>query len=154
MTIKIGILNETDENERRVAATPQISQLLNKLDVAWVMESGAGVQTGYPDSEYTAQKFTLLPSADAVFAESDIILHIAPATIKKADAATKNLGRKIITVGMADALWDKGGIVSAKENPNLIVFALDLLPRISRAQAMDVLSSMSTIAGYKAVILA
>jgi NAD/NADP transhydrogenase alpha subunit len=52
MTIKIGILNETDENERRVAATPQISQLLNKLDVA-----------GYPDSEYTAQKFTILPSA-------------------------------------------------------------------------------------------
>src|ERR671919_1689846 len=103
MTIKIGILNETDENERRVAATPQISQLLNKLDVAWVMESGAGVQTGYPDSEYTAQKFTLLPSADAVFAESDIILHIAPATLKKANAATKKLGRKIITVGMADA---------------------------------------------------
>jgi proton-translocating NAD(P)+ transhydrogenase subunit alpha len=100
MTIKIGILNETDEYERRAAATPQISQLLNKLDVAWVMESGAGVQAGHPDSEYTAQKFTLLPSADAVFAESDIILHIAPATLKKADAATKNLGRKIITVGI------------------------------------------------------
>jgi NAD/NADP transhydrogenase alpha subunit len=63
------------------------------------MESGAGVQAGYPDSEYTAQKFTLLPSADAVFAESDIILHIAPATLKKADAH-ENLGRKIITVGI------------------------------------------------------
>jgi H+-translocating NAD(P) transhydrogenase subunit alpha len=100
MTIKIGILNETDEYERRAAATPQISQLLNKLDVAWVMESGAGVQAGYPDSEYTAQEFTLLPSADAVFAESDIILHIALATLKKADAATKTLGRKIITVGI------------------------------------------------------
>ena len=100
MTITIGILNETDEYERRVAATPQISHLLNKLDVAWVMESGAGVQAGYPDSEHTAQKFTLLPSADAIFAESDIILHIAPATLKKADAATQNLGRKIITVGI------------------------------------------------------
>ena len=82
MTIKIGILNETDEYERRVAATPQISHLLNKLDVAWVMESGTGVQAGYPDSEYTAQKFTLLPSADAIFAESDIILHMAPPTQK------------------------------------------------------------------------
>ena len=51
MPIKIGILNETDEYERRVAATPQISHLLNKLDLAWVMESGAGVQAGYPDSE-------------------------------------------------------------------------------------------------------
>jgi H+-translocating NAD(P) transhydrogenase subunit alpha len=95
MTIKIGILNETDENESRAAATPQISQLLNKLDVAWVMESGAGVQAGYPDSEYTAQKFTLLPSADAVFAESDITLHIAPATLKKADAPRKILADRL-----------------------------------------------------------
>ncbi|MGY2499196.1 hypothetical protein ACW4UO_32605, partial [Klebsiella pneumoniae] len=92
----IGIINEADEHERRVAATPQVTQLLNKPDVAWLMEKGAGAAAGYPDSEYSAQKFSILPSAEAVFSEADIIFHISPVTLRKVNASSKKFGRRII----------------------------------------------------------
>ena len=137
MTIKIGILNETDENERRVAATPQISQLLNKLDVAWVMESGAGIAAGFKDSDYADHGMVILNSAAEVLEQAEIIIHISPITFKKIAEFSRQSGKRIVSIGMTDSLWIKD-LFAVHGNKNLISFSLDLVPRISRGQVIQI----------------
>ncbi|HEV8328596.1 MAG TPA: hypothetical protein VGQ08_14035 [Nitrospiraceae bacterium] len=151
--MKIGILKETTETEQRVALVPQIAQLLSKQKVEWIVESGAGIAAGFKDSDYADHGMVILNSAAEVLEQAEIVIHISPIMFKKIAEFSRQSGKRIVSIGMTDSLWIKD-LFAVHGNKNLISFSLDLMPRISRAQSMDVLSSMSTISGFKAVLLA
>jgi NAD(P) transhydrogenase subunit alpha len=123
--------------------------------VELIMESGAGVAAGFPDSEYTEKKIRVLPAREEVFAAADVLLQVrTPGANPQAGAADLALMRRGQTImGMAEPLtaFDAARAL-AEGGVNLL--AMELMPRITRAQSMDVLSSMATIAGYKAVLIA
>ena len=154
MPVKVGIVTESAPGERRVAMVPSALSVLNKTGVELMLESGAGVRAGFPDAEY-ADKGVQLASRKDVFAAADVILQVrgpgANPDCGASDIAMFRRGQTVIGFGepltAADAarsLADRG----------VTFLAMELMPRITRAQSMDALSSMATIAGYKAVLLA
>src|SRR3954469_23819164 len=151
----VGILKETFPGERRVAVIPAGVATLKKAGIAVVIEPGAGTSAGFPDDQYVAQGATVGGSRADVIAQADCLLQVrtpgANPISGRADAEVLRPGQVI--VGMADPL----GTPEAADylaTRGVTSFALELIPRITRAQSMDVLSSMATIAGYKAVLLA
>ncbi len=151
----VGVVRETFPSENRVALVPSSLMRLKKLRVPVIVEQGAGLAAGIRDDDYAAQGATVVPSRADVFKQASVIVQVR--------AAGANPG----SVAADCALLHDGQVVIASCNPlaqpqpfaeyatrKVNLFALELLPRIARAQTMDVLSSMSTIAGYKAVILA
>lgn len=151
----IGVPKETFPGERRVALTPQVLPALAKAGLSVLVEEGAGSEAGYPDGGYSGKGARIAARREDLFGEADAILQVlaldANRPAGRDDLARMRAGQ--ILVGMADPLSAPEGIREAAAR-NVSVFALELLPRISRAQSMDVLSSMATIAGYKAVLLA
>jgi NAD(P) transhydrogenase subunit alpha len=150
----VGIVKETFPGERRVALIPSVLPALNKAGWEVVVESGAGEAAGFPDSAYT-DKGARMATRDAVFQEARVILQVralgANPEHGRADLERMRLGQYVI--GMFEPLTS---LESAKEVAarNVTLFAMELIPRITRAQSMDVLSSMATIAGYRSVLLA
>ncbi|HSE40446.1 MAG TPA: Re/Si-specific NAD(P)(+) transhydrogenase subunit alpha [Acidobacteriota bacterium] len=145
----IGIPVENFPNEQRVALVPSALQALTKTGLKILVETGAGSKAGYPDSAYAEHGATIASDQAELFSEADVILQFhgfAPPA--KISAYRKNQ----IVIGLLDPLGNPQPFSQLAEN-GVITFALELLPRISRAQTMDVLSSMATIAGYKAVLL-
>ena len=150
--MKLGVPKETFPGERRVAIVPAVVPVLKKLGIDVGLERGAGEAAGFPDSAYGDQ--VAFGSRAEVF-EADIVAQVRapganPAT-GAADVALMRRGQAIIgfaepltAVEAARAVADRGAML----------FAMELVPRITRAQSMDALSSMATIAGYKAVLLA
>ena len=151
--MKIGVPKETFPGERRVALVPAVLPALNKLDIEVVVEAGAGEAAGFPDRTY-AQHHATIASRDEVF-RCDVIAQVrAPgANPVHGSADTARLGPGQVIVGFADPLaaFDSARAVAAR---GARLVAMELVPRITRAQSMDALSSMATIAGYKAVIVA
>ena len=151
----VGILKETFPGERRVAVIPAGVATLKKAGIAVVVEPGAGTSAGFPDDQYVAQGATVGSSRADVIAQADCLLQVrtpgANPVSGRADAEALRPGQVI--VGMADPLGtpEAADYLAAK---GVTSFALELIPRITRAQSMDVLSSMATVAGYKAVLLA
>jgi NAD(P) transhydrogenase subunit alpha len=143
----IGIPRETRSGETRVAATPETIKKLaasGKHDI--VVESGAGLSASIPDDQFVAAGARIGSAAEALGA--DIVLKVrGPA----GDELTK-VKRGALVIGLLDP-FDAAAVTSCA-NAGVTGFALEWLPRISRAQAMDVLSSQANIAGYKAVMLA
>src|SRR5262245_56797578 len=150
--MKLGVPKETFPGERRVAIVPAVVPVLKKLGIDVGLERGAGEAAGFPDSAYGDQ--VAFGSRAEVF-EADIVAQVrAPGANPAngaADAALMRRGQAIIgfaepltAVDAARAVADRGAML----------FAMELVPRITRAQSMDALSSMATIAGYKAVLLA
>jgi len=151
--MKIGIPAEVVEGERRVAVAPETVADLKKLGVEFLIESGAGVQAHFSDEDFTAAGAQITSDAKAVWAETDLVLKVRP------PAMNAKLGRHEV-----DLLKEGGALVSfiypgrdkallEKLNARKAsVLAMDMVPRISRAQKMDALSSMANIAGYRAVI--
>ncbi|GAB4362339.1 MAG: Re/Si-specific NAD(P)(+) transhydrogenase subunit alpha [Deltaproteobacteria bacterium] len=151
----LGIPIESGSGEKRVALTPQVLPALGKAGLSVLVESGAGTAAGYPDEAFAAKGARIAPDREAVFREADILAQVA-ALGANPSSGMEDLSRMRegqILVGMADPLGAPEGIREAAAR-KVSVFSLELLPRISRAQSMDVLSSMATIAGYKAVLLA
>src|SRR3954471_5547998 len=151
----VGILKEIFPGERRVAVIPAGVATLKKDGIAVVVEPGAGTSAGFPDDQYVAQGATVGGSRADVIAQGDCLLQVrtpgANPISGRADAEVLRPGQ--IVVGMADPL----GTPEAADylaTRGVTSFALELIPRITRAQSMDVLSSMATIAGYKAVLVA
>ncbi len=147
MGLSIGVLKETLAGERRVAITPKVLDVLTKSGAEILVETGAGLEAGYPDEEYTAKGAKIAPTAAAVAEASQILLTVrvpAPAGLVK---------KNQIVIGMADPLSDPQ-LSWQYAQAGATLFSLELVPRITRAQSMDVLSSMASIAGYKAVLLA
>lgn len=143
--MKIGVPLEQVSGERRVALVPASIPLLKKAGVDVTIERGAGQSAGFPDAAYVGKGAQIAASRNEVFA-SDVILQVRVGDLPLMRQAQ-------VVIGMADPL---GSPETARElsSRGVIAFALELIPRITRAQSMDVLSSMATIAGYKAVLLA
>ena len=153
-SIILGVPRETFPGENRVAMVPAVVQVLGKSGVSVWIERGAGERAGYRDADYE-HKGARLASRDEIFSNAQIIAHVRVAGANP-DGMSQDAGRYRagqIVIGMADPLGEPAG---AREfaGTKATLMALELLPRITRAQSMDVLSSMASIAGYKAVLLA
>ena len=150
----IGIPRELVPGEDRVALVPGSIAPLVKSGAEVLVEQGAGVRAGCPDDAYVAAG-ARLGSRDQVFAEADIILQVRTAAAAGAHglADVERLSSKHTVIGFADPLGapDAARAMAAK---GATVISMELIPRITRAQSMDALSSMANIAGYKAVLLA
>ena len=151
----IGVPKETFPGERRVALVPGALPALIKAKVEVLIESGAGTEAGYPDTAYQEKSAKIAARRADVFNTADVILQVRGlgANPEAGRADLPLFRRDQIVIGLLDPLSSPK---SAQELAvrGVTAFALELLPRITRAQSMDVLSSMATVAGYKAVLLA
>ncbi|MBL9061564.1 Re/Si-specific NAD(P)(+) transhydrogenase subunit alpha [Tabrizicola sp.] len=145
--MKIGALTEVFPGENRVAMTPDSATQLAKLGHSSVIQSGAGAKAGFSDAAYAAAGVEVLPDAAAVIAAADVIVKVRGPDA--AELATLGDGQTLISF-----FWpaQNAELLEAAAKKNLTVVAMDMVPRISRAQKMDALSSMANIAGYRAVI--
>jgi len=154
MPLKIGILTESAPGERRVAMAPQALAVLNKTGVELLMEPGAGSRAGFPDAEFTSRNVSLAVRGE-IFASADVLLQVrspgANPECGAADIARMRRGQAVIGFGEPLTALDPN---RALAQAGVSFLAMELMPRITRAQSMDALSSMATIAGYKAVLIA
>jgi NAD(P) transhydrogenase subunit alpha len=151
----IGVPKESYPGERRVALVPAVIPNLVKAGFEIAIEKGAGVEAGYPDALYVEKGAKILPERAAIFAAADIVVQVlcygSNDITGKEDLALMRRGQVLIgflrPLGSAEAVQQiaQTGVTS---------FAVELMPRSTRAQSMDVLSSMGTICGYKAVLIA
>ena len=146
--MRVGVPKEMAANERRVAVTPDVAGRLVKGGHQVVVERGAGAAAFFPDEAYSAAGATLADRA-AVLAEADVVLQVQ--LPPPADVARYPEGGVLIATFQPGA---EQALVRQLAQRKLTAFSLVLLPRITRAQPMDVLSSQATVAGYKAVLLA
>lgn len=151
----VGIPKETYPGERRVAAIPAVLPALAKLGIEVLVEKDAGLAAGFPDEGYVEKGARIAPTRDAVFSAAETILQVRSLASSPTAPPPKLdlLRRGQVVVGFLDPIGAPQGIQAVAER-GATAFALDLIPRITRAQSMDALSSMATIIGYKAVLLA
>ncbi len=151
----VGVPKETSPGERRVAIVPSIVPILVKGGMTVHVESGAGVQAGHSDAEYRDHGATVVATRAELFKAADIVTQVRTlgANLEAGKADLELLRKDQIVIGFADPLGEPNAAAEIGARGSLL-FALELVPRITRAQSMDVLSSMATIAGYKAVLLA
>ncbi|MFN2370481.1 MAG: Re/Si-specific NAD(P)(+) transhydrogenase subunit alpha [Candidatus Krumholzibacteriia bacterium] len=146
----VGVLRETAPGERRVALVPRSVPPLAKAGLEVLVERGAGAAAGYPDPGYEAQG-AALAGRDDVLARADVLLMITGPGAAAGAALLGECRRGQAVIAMQDPLGNPEGTRSMAE-AGLAAFSLELMPRITRAQSMDVLSSMATVAGYQAVL--
>lgn len=146
-TVKLGIPKETAAGETRVALAPGDVARLAKAALEVLIESGAGERAGYLDSAYADKGARIAESRQALFDEAAIIAMV------RADGEPLPFRRGQICVGFLDPLWRPDSLEPLAAS-HVTAFAMELMPRITRAQGMDALSSMATIAGYRSVLLA
>ena len=149
----IAALKETFPGERRVALVPTVVAALKKKGIDVVIESGAGVSAGFPDEQYTAKGAKIADSRADAFSQADVVVQVrmlgANGPQGASDLELAKSGQ--VVLAMCDPLGSPAAFRDAADK-GVALFALELIPRITRAQAMDVLSSMATIAGYRAVL--
>jgi NAD(P) transhydrogenase subunit alpha len=145
--MRIAVPAETDPTEARVAATPETVKKFLGLGAEVAVQSGAGIKSAIRDADYAAAGATIAPDAASAIAGADIILHVRRPS--SAELAGAKPGAAVIAImdpyGHVDALQDLA-------TTGVDAFAMELMPRITRAQVMDVLSSQANLAGYRAVI--
>ncbi len=152
--MKLGVLKETYPGEQRVALIPALVANYAKLGFETLVQSGAGAGAFHTDEAYQHAGATVLPSRAAVLERADIILTVRTAGANpdfEADLPYIRVGQ--IWMGFMEPLYRPQGVAQLAKR-GATAFAMELIPRITRAQSMDALSSMATIAGYKAVLLA
>ena len=147
MPVTIGALRESVPGETRVSIVPEVAGKFAAAGARVLIERGAGVSAQFPDTLY--QKIDWADSAAAVLAQADILLTVQPPGL--AQIAALKPGSVVIGFMQAHARRDE---VKALRDARITSFAMELVPRISRAQSMDALSSQAAIAGYKAVLIA
>jgi H+-translocating NAD(P) transhydrogenase subunit alpha len=142
--MKVAVIAETDADEPRVAATPETVKKMIALGATVAVQVGAGVKSGVLDADYTAAGASV--AADPLN-DADIVLQV-----RRPEAAElSRLQKGAIVIGMMDP-YGHDNAVRAMAEAGIVAFAMELLPRITRAQVMDVLSSQANLAGYRAVI--
>ncbi len=153
--MKLGVPKETFPGERRVALVPAVVPALVKAGHEVIVETGAGVAAGFPDQEYVERGARVAASRAEVLAESDVLLQVRGlGTNPEAGRADLPLLRHgQVVIGFLEPLLAREEIAALAAR-GVTAFAMELMPRITRAQSMDALSSMATVAGYKAVLLA
>jgi len=145
--MRIAVLSETDPVETRVAASPETVKRYKTLGADVVVQAGAGVQAGIPDGEFEAVGATIAGSAADAVRDADIVLKVRrpePAELQGAKTGA-------VVVAIMDP-YGQDAALRALADANVSAFAMELMPRITRAQVMDVLSSQANLAGYRAVI--
>ena len=149
----VGVPKEIYPGERRVALTPVVVPILAKAGLEVAIEAGAGVAAGYPDAQYQEKGAKVLPDRAAVFAQSDIIVQVLShgANDKNGASDLPLLRSGQVLIGFLRPLAS-AETVQQVATSGATAFAVELMPRTTRAQSMDALSSMASIAGYKAVI--
>jgi NAD(P) transhydrogenase subunit alpha len=145
--MKVGVPRESAEGERRVALTPDVARSLADKKVDAVVESGAGESAGFPDSDYEEAGATIGSADDAW--KADVVLRVAVPTSEEIG----RLDRGGILIGHLAPLTSPATNRSLAD-AGVTSFAMEAIPRITRAQAMDALSSQANLAGYAAVLLA
>jgi NAD(P) transhydrogenase subunit alpha len=145
--LKIGTPKEVHEGENRVAMTPDSALQLQKLGYACAIEAGAGAAAGFSDAAYEAAGVEVIKTAAALYKAVDIVAKVRPPSETEAKRLTE--GQLLISF-----FWPAQNEAQMKllADKGASVIAMDMVPRISRAQKMDALSSMANIAGYRAVI--
>jgi NAD(P) transhydrogenase subunit alpha len=146
MPVVVGVLTETAANETRVALVPEIAAKLKALGSRVLMERGAGAAAHFPDSLYADVEFS---DAATILASADVILKVQPPSLTEVAAIKKGA----VIVGYMQA-YARPDLVRALKERGITSFAMELIPRISRAQSMDALSSQASVAGYKAALIA
>ena len=151
----VGVPRESYPGERRVALVPSVLANLKKAGLDVVVEQNAGLEAGYPDAEYTAKGAKVVPDRAEVFRTADIIVQVlcygSNDKTGKADVPLYRPDQLLIgflrPLGELDTIQEiaRAGVAS---------FAVELMPRVTRAQSMDALSSMGTVCGYRAVLIA
>ena len=147
MPIRVAVPKEIYPGERRVALVPEVSQKMAKLDIEVLVEAGAGSAAHYPDSAFASAR--IVNDAASLYGEADIVLTVQPPTPE----LIEQLREGSILIGML-LPYQRLQHVNRLRERNITSFAMELVPRISRAQSMDALSSQAAAAGYKAVIMA
>ncbi|HKE30264.1 MAG TPA: Re/Si-specific NAD(P)(+) transhydrogenase subunit alpha [Candidatus Angelobacter sp.] len=150
----VGVPKETYPGERRVALTPAVVPLLAKAGLEVVLEAGAGERAGYPDAQYQEKGAKILSERGAVFAQSDIVAQVlCHGANDKTGADDLSLMRRgQVLIGFLRPLGSPDSVQQVAKT-GVSAYAVELMPRITRAQSMDALSSMASIAGYKAVVV-
>jgi len=148
MAVRIVVPAEITPGEKRVALVPEVVKRLTKSGVEVVVEAGAGLPSGYPDSEFTAAGATLSTDRAALFGGASLVLKIQPPTLE--ETGWMKPGTLVIALMNASRNLDR---VAKMRDAKVTAFALELLPRITRAQSMDVLSSQALAAGYRAALI-
>ena len=151
----VGVPREPFPGERRVALVPGLLPSLAKASLDVLVETAAGAEAGFPDAEYAEKGARIAESHAQLFAEADVVLQVrspgAAGEAGRADIALLRPGQALI--GFSEPLAEPA-VAQAVAERGSSAFSMELIPRITRAQSMDALSSMATIAGYKAVLLA
>ena len=147
MPITIGVAKETVPGERRVALVPEVAAKFIALGAHIVIERGAGITAQFPDAAYNGVEF--VDNAAAVLARADVFLSVQPPSPETVTA----LKSGAVVAGYL-APHARHDLVRALRDSGKTSFAVELIPRISRAQSMDALSSQAAVAGYKAVLIA
>jgi len=148
MPLCIGVLKETPDGEKRVALVPADLKAIKALGADVLIEAGAGTASSYPDASYVAAGARVANTREELLRSSQIVLFVSPQTGLAGPGKADQL-----FIGMGEAL-SKPGPHAALAKSGASTMALELLPRITRAQSMDVLSSMATLLGYRGVLLA
>src|SRR5512146_1259717 len=146
MPITIAALRETADGERRVAITPETAKKYASRGMRVLLERGAGEAAGFPDAAYAGVDFA---DAASVTGQADVLLCAQPLS----DAAVSSMKEGVALIGQLRP-HSGGDRLAAYAQRKLAAFSLELLPRTTRAQAMDVLSSQAAVAGYRAMLIA
>ena len=151
----VGVPRETFPGERRVALVPAVIPSLAKAGFEVLVEAGAGIEAGYPDADFSAKGAKILPQRAEIFRAADIIVQVLcyGSNDRTGEADVPLFKRDQVLVGFLRPLGSAETIqvIAAK---GVTSFSVELMPRTTRAQSMDALSSMATISGYKAVLIA
>jgi H+-translocating NAD(P) transhydrogenase subunit alpha len=150
----VGVPLETYPGEKRVALVPTLAAQLKKKGLEVIVEAGAGASAGYTDAAYE-EKGARLGTRAEVFSSADAILQVRTlgANPEAGRSDLELLRRGQVVIGFAEPLTQTAEVQALAEK-GALAFSMELMPRITRAQSMDALSSMATVAGYEAVLLA
>lgn len=148
MAVRVAVPTEVTPGEKRVALVPEVVQHLTKSGVEVAIEVGAGGGSRYPDASYQAAGAQLVTDRTALFGTAAIVLKVQPPTPD--EVGWMKPGTIVVALMNASRNLDR---VAKMRDAKLTAFALELLPRITRAQSMDVLSSQATVAGYRATLI-
>src|SRR6202166_1559198 len=146
MAVVVGVLTETAAKETRVAVVPEIAAKLKAAGARVLIERGAGTAAHFPDPLYADAEIS---DAAAILGSADVLLMVHPPSLAEVNALKKGA----VVIGFMQA-YARPDLVRALKAHGVTSFAMELVPRISRAQSMDALSSQASIAGYKAVLIA
>lgn len=144
--MKIGVLKESREREKRVAMSPDVAKQLIKKEFDVLIETGAGLDSGYSDEDYRSAGCRVAEKSEVL--KADVVLKVNQPTLEEAEAMKENG----VSISLLHA-YNHPDLLDAFNKRKVSAFAMDAVPRISRAQRMDALSSQSNLAGYKAVIM-